>query len=407
VAAAIAAIGVLFVPRAWALPVARALLVAAGLFWIRVAGDLASTRMAFGAPWLRLAIILGGAALVAFVAAVALGAGRTRERFRVRAETGGRSAAAFLIVAALLAIVQLTVARPMLLAERFVAGGGWLEILLLAAYAAWLAERLSDPKRGPTWRRRAWLAFTAVFFGQLALGLAGFDRFLMSGALHVPLPAVILAGPIFRGEGLFMPILFGAALLLVGPAWCSQLCYFGALDATAAATRTRPGSPPHWARWARYVVIAVVAGAALGLRLLGVSSAIAAGVGLAFGAGGVAVMLLWSRRAGFMAHCTWLCPMGALATTFGKLSPFRLRLAGGCDGCGACAHACRYGALLADDIERRRPGATCTLCGDCHGRCRSRNVEYRFGPWRGEGVRAAFIALVVALHAVFLGVARV
>ena len=98
---------------------------------------------------------------------------------------------------------------------------------------------------------------------------------------------------------------------------------------------------------------------------------------------------------------------GALATTLGKLSPFRLRLAERCDGCGACALGCRYGALAPADIERRRPGPTCTLCGDCVGRCKARSAEYRFGPWRGDRVRAAFIAVVVALHAVFLGVARV
>jgi len=92
-------------------------------------------------------------------------------------------------------------------------------------------------------------------------------------------------------------------------------------------------------------------------------------------------MLAWSARAGFMAHCTWFCPMGALA--------------------------CRYGALSPADIDRRKPGPTCTLCGDCVGRCRSHSAGYGFWPLRGEGVRAAFIALVVALHAVFLGVARV
>jgi len=191
-----------------------------------------------------------------------------------------------------------------------------------------------------------------VFFAQLALGLAGLGRFLMSGALHVPVPAVILAGPVYRGEGLFMPILFGAALLLVGPAWCSHLCYFGALDAAAADARRRPGALPGWARIARWAVIPAVAGAALGLRLAGARPAVAAGAGIAFGVAGLGAMIGWSRRRGLMGHCTWLCPMGALATTLGKMSPFRLRLADGCDGCGACAPACRYGALAPADLER-------------------------------------------------------
>lgn len=312
-----------------------------------------------------------------------------------------------LLTVALLAAVQLVVDPPMLLAERLLPGGGWIEIAALAAWAAWLAGRMLDPKAQPAWRRRAWLLFTVAFFAQLALGLAGLERFLMSGALHVPVPAVILAGPVYRGEGLFMPILFGAALLAAGPAWCSHLCYFGAIDAAAASRAVRPGALPSWVRAMRYGMIPIVAGAALGLGLAGAPAAIAAGAALAFGALGLGVTLLWSRRAGFMAHCTWFCPMGAIATTAGRLSPFRLRLDDGCDGCGACALACRYGALSPADIDRRRPGETCTLCGDCVGRCPSRNAGYRFGPLRGERVRAAFIVVAVSLQAVFLGVARV
>jgi len=407
VLAVVAAGGLLFVRRAWALTVARVLLVIAAAFWLRVTGELVSVRTALGTPWGRLVIILGAVALVALVGAVFLGAGNARQRFRVGAESRVPSAAAFLITAGLLAVVQAKVRTPMVLAERFLAGGGWLEILAASAYAAWLTERMLDPKVQPKWRRRVWLGFTIVFFGQLALGLVGFDRFLMTGELHLPVPAVILAGPVFRGEGLFMPILFGAALLLVGPAWCSHLCYFGGIDGVAAAVVKRPGALPAWVRVARYVMIAVVVGAALALRYGGASTAVAAGAGLAFGAIGLGVTIVWSRRAGFMAHCTWFCPMGALATTLGKASPFRLRLADSCDGCGACAFACRYGALCPGDIERRIPGPTCTLCGDCVGRCQSRSAEYRFGPLRGARVRAAFIAIVVALHAVFLAVARV
>jgi NAD-dependent dihydropyrimidine dehydrogenase PreA subunit len=405
--AALGAIGLLFSRRAWALPVVRALLVCASLFWVRVGGDLVAARMALGAPWHRLSMILCAVAVVPLLAAWLLGPERTARRFSGHAESARASAAAFLITAGLLAIVQLKVARPMLLAERFLAGGGWLEILALAAYAAWLSGAMLDTRRQPLLRRRAWLAFTVVFFGQLALGLAGFERFLMSGTLHLPVPAVILAGPLYRGEGLFMPILFGAALLAVGPAWCSHLCYFGALDALASSRRRRPAPLPRWVRSARFATVAAVALGALGLRLAGAPTALAAWAGLGFGAVGLGAMALWSRRAGFMAHCTWLCPMGALATTLGKLSPFRVRLAESCDGCGACALACRYGALEAGDIARRSPGATCALCGDCVGRCKSRSAEYRFGPWRGDRVRAAFIAVVVALHAAFLGVARV
>jgi len=51
-------------------------------------------------------------------------------------------------------------------------------------------------------------------------------------------------------------------------------------------------------------------------------------------------------------------------------------------------------------------GRSCTLCGDCLGGCRSQQLEYTFGPFRGERVRSIFLVLIVCLHAVFLGVAR-
>ena len=40
-----------------------------------------------------------------------------------------------------------------------------------------------------------------------------------------------------RGGGLFMAILFSASVLLVGPAWCSWLCYIGAWDDRVARLR--------------------------------------------------------------------------------------------------------------------------------------------------------------------------
>ena len=101
-----------------------------------------------------------------------------------------------LLVGGLLSIVQVMPKNPLLIGERLFPYGGWI--------------------------------------GQLALGIFADPIFLMTGKLHLPIPAVILAGPLYRFEGLFMPILFISTLLLSGPAWCSQLCYFGAFDAWSA-----------------------------------------------------------------------------------------------------------------------------------------------------------------------------
>jgi hypothetical protein len=64
------------------------------------------------------------------------------------------------------------------------------------------------------------------------------------------------------------------------------------------------------------------------------------------------------------------------------------------------------GALKPTDIERGRTGFNCTLCGDCLASCRQASIAYRFPGLSAETARRLFLVLVVSLHAVFLGVAR-
>ena len=271
-----------------------------------------------------------------------------------------------LLTFSLLAFIQVKVARPMLLAERLWPGAGWGQAVALAAYAGFLLTRMRDPRRSAPWRRRAWLLFSIVFFGQFLLGILGIDVMLMTGKLHVPVPAVIVGGPLYRGDGFFMPILFASTLVLVGPAWCSHLCYVGAWDGLAATARKRPMPLPRWRWWAQPGALVLVVAAALGMRALGAPGTVAAAAGIAFGLAGVGVMVLASRRLGVMAHCTLFCPIGWIATRAGRrLSPFRIRIGAGCDDCMACSTACRFGALTREDIAARRAGPSCTLCGDC------------------------------------------
>jgi polyferredoxin len=324
----------------------------------------------------------------------------------VRARGGKPAVAAALLTAGLLSVVQAKVERPMLLAERFLSGAGWAEVALLALYAGWVTHHVLDVRRSALWRRRIWGLFSIVFFLQLVIGLAGLEDFLMTGALHIPVPAMIVAGPVYRGAGFFMPILFTVTVLLVGPAWCSYLCYIGAWDSGFAHLRKRPTALPRWRRPLRAAILALVVVSALALRWAGVSGTVAAACGIAFGLAGVAIMATWSRRSGSMVHCLSYCPVGWVATVLGKLSPFRVRIASACNECGACTHFCRYDALSMEDIRRRRPGGACTLCGDCLRACHDRFLEYRLLSLRGDAARAVFLVVVVSLHATFLGVAR-
>lgn len=402
----IASLGLLFIRKRWVPTVLSIGLIGGGLLWIRSAIDLVQMRLSVDAPWLRLSLILGACATATLLASLIFRTKTMRARFRAGGSTAPSSTAAFLLTAALLSTVQLVHHRPMLLADRFLPGSGWLVVLALSTYAAWLTEKLLDPLAQPLWRRRLWGLFSIVFFLQLFLGLLGIDEMLMTGVLHVPVPAAILAGPIYRGGGFFMVILFSVALLLVGPAWCSYLCYFGAMDSAMAHQRRRPRRLPPWASKARIAIVILVVAAAALLRVFGVSGIVAASVGIAFGVVGVALMIALSHRLGVMVHCTVYCPMSLIADLAGKVSPFRVRIGEACTDCGLCTKACRFDALHKEDIAKRRPGLTCTLCGDCVGSCHEGQLGYRFAGLDHQRARALFMTMVAALHAVFLGVAR-
>lgn len=316
------------------------------------------------------------------------------------------------IAAALLTLVMVVPAElhtdpVMLILGRFVPGGSWVQAGLLAVYAAFVAHKLMDPRVHARWRPWLWRLFSFVFFLQLGLGIAGFESMLMSGRIHPPVPAVILAGPVFRGGGYFMVFLLLGALVLAGTAWCSHLCYVGSWDDTAARARKRPGTLPRWRHAARVGVAAVVVLAAWGLRLLEVPPATAGWLAVGFGGLGVLVMLTVSRRLGVMAHCLVFCPIGLVVNALGRLHPFRLRIDDGCTRCGACTLACRYQALEPAQIEAGRPGFTCTLCAECLPRCRDGFIHFRFLGLGPRKARTCFVVLMATLHASFMGLGMI
>jgi polyferredoxin len=315
--------------------------------------------------------------------------------------------AAALLTLFLVVPAELHTEPVMLMLGRFVPGGSWVQAGLLALYAAFVAHKIMDPKLHARWRPWLWRLFSLVFFGQLTLGILGLERFLLSGRLHPPVPAVILAGPVFRGGGLFMVFLLLGAVVLAGPAWCSHLCYVGSWDDAAARARKRPGILPRWRHLARAGILVVVVAVAWGLRLLEVPPVTAGWLAVAFGAVGVGVMLLASRRLGVMVHCLVVCPIGLVVNALGKLNPFRLRIDPACTRCGACTAACRYQALEPAHIEAGRPGFTCSLCAECLPRCRGRFIQVRFLGLSPERARTCFVVLMATLHASFLGLGMI
>lgn len=313
----------------------------------------------------------------------------------------------FLLTAMLLTFVQIKVESPMLLLERFVKGGGWLEILLMGSYGALVAYKMQDPGKVQAWRKYTWFAFSVLFFSQLVLGLSGFERFLMTGKLHLPVPMMILGGPIYRGHTSVMSILFVSTLVLSGPAWCSHLCYFGAIDNLASGGKTRRG--PIRNKWAlKSTVILMVILAALLLRWMKVPVPEATILAGGFGITGLALILIASRRDGKMVHCTSYCPIGTLVNLTRFVNPFRLVIdPGTCTDCMACTRFCKYDALHRSDIAARKPGLTCTLCGDCVSSCHAGSIKYKFFRMTPRASRNLYLLVTIALHASTMALARI
>jgi polyferredoxin len=303
-------------------------------------------------------------------------------------------------------MVEWKVARPMLMAERFMEGAGWIQVLLMALYAAWITLKMQDPGQSARWRRITWTVFSVVFFGQLALGLAGFERFLMTGKLHLPIPLMILSGPVFRGSIGFMPILFLSTLLISGPAWCSQLCYFGAMD-NLSADRKRDMKPILAKFRYKHLIILSVITITILLRVFGITSRITTLLAVVFGVIGLLIIVLLSRRRGKMVHCILWCPIGTLVNYMKLVSPFRMYIDDSCTDCMACTRFCKYDALNKKDILNRKPGLTCTYCGDCLVSCKTVSIRYKFFNLSHLQARNTWIVLTISLHAIFLALGRI
>jgi polyferredoxin len=312
----------------------------------------------------------------------------------------------FILTSILLGFVQIKLARPMILDERFFKGGGWIEIFLISGYGAFLINKMKDPVNVPRWRKITWTTFSVVFFTQLIIGLAGFDKFLMTGKLHLPIPMMILAGPIYRGQLSVMTILFLSTVILTGPAWCSQLCYFGAFDNLASGGKTSKEILKYKTAIKTTILLLVVAVAII-LRWMNVSMLTSTLIAVAFGLGGISVMILFSLKKKKMVHCTLYCPVGTLVNILKHINPFRMYIEQSCTLCMNCTKFCKYDALNPVDIKNSKPAVTCTLCGDCLSGCHHNSIKYKFLNMNPENARNLYLVLTISLHAACIALARI
>ena len=312
----------------------------------------------------------------------------------------------FIVTFTLLAFVQIRVERPMILAERFYKGAGWLEIILLSFYGAFIAFKMQDPMNVPKWRKITWILFSIVFFTQLIIGLSGFEKFLMTGKLHLPIPMMIIGGPIYRAQLSVMTILFLSTVVITGPAWCSQLCYFGAFDNLASAGKTSKDILKYKGA-IKTTILGLVIAMALILRWLNLNLLISTLIAAGFGIAGIAIMILFSLKKKKMIHCVMYCPVGTIVNIFKYVNPFRMYIDKSCTLCMNCTKFCKYDALNPKDIENSKPSITCTLCGDCLAGCHHNSIKYKFLRMSPYHARNLYLILTISLHAACIAMARI
>ncbi|MGL5226705.1 MAG: 4Fe-4S binding protein [Bacteroidales bacterium] len=314
----------------------------------------------------------------------------------------------FILTLALLTIVQVKPRQPLLLGERLFLYGGWIQVLLFSVYAGFIGWKMSDREDRKIWRGRIWMLFSIVFFSQLILGICIDTIFLMSGKLHFPIPGLILAGPVYRFEIGFMPILLISTILLSGPAWCSQLCYFGAFDHYASTrTKRRPKYTQKHKNSIRISVLILILSSAFILRMLNINEPYVSVLAVLFGFIGIGFMLFFSRKKGVMTHCSSFCPIGTVVSISKKVSPFRFQLNADCTQCMKCIKECKYDALNISNIKKGQIGYNCTYCGDCLSACHHQALEYKFPGLSRFNAENLWIIITVTLHACFMAIARI
>lgn len=392
-------------------PYAAALFLCWGaLEWGDSAWLLARMRLGFGMPWLR-----GTAILIAVGALTGLAGWFAFKRARAKnlERTGSPLLQGVVFLAVFLALFYLRKGAPFnfLLLERYVPAIGSVQIFFAAWYGAFVAGKLLEKHRSRAFRRAIWLFFACVFFAQFALGLLDIPGMLLTGKLHVPIPAFILFAPVFRESLSMMPLIVLIATLLAGSAWCSHLCYFGPFDSLAAGKKAAKPLPPLLVlarTWGRPAVLVTGCLAALGLRHAGIDSATAIAIAVAFALISLLIMASLSRRYGVMVHCITFCPTGFVVNLLSRISPWRLRVDPlRCDNCGACEKVCRYSAI---DAAIRATGTSrlcCSLCRDCTTVCKNNAIAVHCPGLSPESAKKLFVGLAASLHALFLCVAMV
>lgn len=372
------------------------------LMWFNTTYDLVIFRKIAGLPYKRLIIIMSGVIIFNLLNIYLIVS--TKDLFHILKDNFF-SLSIFLMTFGLVFFLRNKMSIKILLLDRFGLSIGIYEAFLLGIYGSIIGYRLKDHRSHYKLRQKIWLLFSLVFFSQLFLGLFVSKEFLMTGKLHFPIPALVIGGPIYRGSGFFMIGLFLSTILLVGPAWCSHLCYVGGLDAATSSIfkQIKYISLTRKIAWINLFLTVILA---LIFRWLHTPINYIITVVSFFGIISLIFIFVVSPFLSKMSHCLMLCPLGIASILLGKINPFRIKInKDKCTSCGVCVKKCKYQAIeLKDKIHINR---YCTLCGDCVAVCHNHVFYYAFLSKGNKYIYHIYIFLITVIHTIFLGFARI
>ena len=168
--------GGLFVRQAWLRLTAICALLWGGYIWADATVQFISFRQAFDLPWQRLFLIMIGLVVFDGLALLALVSRFAREYYTHGVRQGVFRASIVVLVSIGLAVARAKVSFPILLADRFFPGWGWLEIAFLAVYAQWVGGMMLASRGHRRIRPRIWLLFSGVFLDSLFSALPGWIK---------------------------------------------------------------------------------------------------------------------------------------------------------------------------------------------------------------------------------------
>ncbi|MCK5243045.1 4Fe-4S binding protein [bacterium] len=198
----------------------------------------------------------------------------------------------------------------------------------------------------------------------------------------------LVHGPWSHWGVYYLPgLLYLLFTLLLGTAWCSWACFYGAWDESAARLAGKKPwwrlskSPGKWRHIGLGVLLAVIVLAfisreaffcrwicpfklttqfwdATGIyRWLQILVMLLAGIGFVF-------VLSWLT--GKRMFCSYLCPFGAWQSIVGRISPISVKCRHTlCNRCGQCQTACPMHAISVSQTEAVKISEYCNRCGRC------------------------------------------